>query len=117
MRSSTDVDPPVHPQQDDDGKKALSQLLRFLLFLDDLNLPRKDLHVDVENVDLFLLCEKNPLVYSLLNQRVSPKHPHSDSTVDTPVPKKEVSNEKMAAADSTSYTLTDLTTPTTGMPC
>ncbi|EEQ84369.2 uncharacterized protein BDCG_01174 [Blastomyces dermatitidis ER-3] len=115
MRNSADVDPPIRPRQDedDDGKKALSQLLRFLLFLDDLNLPRKNLDID-SAVDLFLLCEKNPLVYSLLN-RVSPKYSHSDSTVNTPVPKKGVSNDKMAAADSTSTT--PATTPAAGMPC
>ncbi|OJD25051.1 hypothetical protein ACJ73_03579 [Blastomyces percursus] len=91
------VNPPVSTQRNEEdekkdnndksGGKDLRQMLRFLLSLDDLNLPRKNLHVE-NAVDLFLLVKRTLF---------APDQPQRD---EMSAPKEDTSDDKGASADS-----------------
>ncbi|OJD20442.1 hypothetical protein ACJ73_08223 [Blastomyces percursus] len=93
----------------DDKKQDLLQVLKLMIFLQDLSIEfQKDIDLD-SIVELFLLCDKKPLVYSFLSRYMSSKHSHSDSIahrrtqsgkISAALPKIDT-KEKMANTPST----------------
>ncbi|OJD20607.1 hypothetical protein ACJ73_08059 [Blastomyces percursus] len=95
-----------------DKKRDLLQILKLIIFLQDLRIDiRKDIDID-SIVELFLLCDKNSSIFSFLLQYMSStsKHSRSDSIahrrtqsgkISAIPPKIEITQEKMAATPNT----------------